>query len=380
MAMNALLPATYIQTDAELAAAVAALRHEPLLAVDTESNSMHAYRERVCLIQISTRSADYIIDPLSAVDLAPIGELLADPAIEKVFHAAEYDLICLKRDYNFSVNNLFDTMIAARICGYKNVGLGTLLGELIGVKLDKSHQRDDWGKRPLPASSLHYAQMDTHYLPDLREHFADRLAQLGLWQEARETFAELSPVPAANHQFDPDGYWRIALPNQLTPRQTAVLRELYLLRERFAQERDVPPFKVFSDRTLAQLARAQPRTTPELAGIEGMSNGQVRRYGSQILQAVAQGMNSAPPQQPPPRPPVDPIVVERYSKLRDWRRQRALARGVESDVIISREALWALAEQAPTTLEALQGIRGLGPWRIEQYGEELLRILRNGRK
>ncbi len=380
MAMNALLPATYIQTDAELAAAVAALRHEPLLAVDTESNSMHAYRERVCLIQISTRSADYIIDPLSAVDLAPIGELLADPAIEKVFHAAEYDLICLKRDYNFSVNNLFDTMIAARICGYKNVGLGTLLGELIGVKLDKSHQRDDWGKRPLPASSLHYAQMDTHYLPDLREHFAKRLAQLGLWQEARETFAELNPVPAANHQFDPDGYWRIALPNQLTPRQTAVLRELYLLRERFAQERDVPPFKVFSDRTLAQLARAQPRTTAELAGIEGMSNGQVRRYGSQILQAVAQGMNSAPPQQPPPRPPVDPIVVERYSKLRDWRRQRALARGVESDVIISREALWALAEQAPTTLEALQGIRGLGPWRIEQYGEELLRVLRNGRK
>lgn len=378
--MNALPPATYIQTDAELAAAIALLRHEPLLAVDTESNSMHAYRERVCLIQISTRSADYIIDPLSAVNLAPLGELLVDPAIEKVFHAAEYDLICLKRDYNFSVNNLFDTMIAARICGHKNVGLGTLLSELIGVQLDKSHQRDDWGKRPLPASSLHYAQMDTHYLPDLREHFADRLAQLGLWQEARETFAELNPVPAANHQFDPDGYWRIALPNQLTPRQTAVLRELYLLREQFAQERDVPPFKVFSDRTLAQLARAQPRTAAELTGIEGMSNGQVRRYGNQILKAIAQGIGAALPQQPPPRPPADPVVVERYSKLRDWRRRRALARGVESDVIISREALWALAEQAPTTLEALRGIRGLGPWRIEQYGEELLRVLRNGRK
>ncbi|MFQ3566844.1 MAG: HRDC domain-containing protein [Aggregatilineales bacterium] len=378
--MNALPPANYIQTDDELAAAVAMLRHEPLLAVDTESNSMHAYRERVCLIQISTRSADYIIDPLCAINLAPIGDLLADPAIEKVFHAAEYDLMCLKRDYNFSVNNLFDTMIAARICGYKNVGLGTLLSEFIGVKLDKSHQRDDWGKRPLPASSLHYAQMDTHYLPDLREHFADRLAQLGLWQEARETFAELNPAPAPNHQFDPDGYWRIALPNQLTPRQTAVLRELYLLRERVAQERDVPPFKVFSDRTLAQLARAQPKTAAELSGIEGMSNGQVRRYGSQILKAIAQGMGAALPQQPPPRPPADPVVVERYSKLRDWRRQRALARGVESDVIISREALWALAEQAPTTLEALRGIHGLGPWRIEQYGEELLRVLRNGRK
>src|SRR5690606_29531 len=132
---------------------------------DTESNSLYAYRERVCLIQLSTRSRDYILDPLIIVDMSPLAPLLADPGVEKVFHAAEYDLICLHRDYGFIVNNLFDTMVAARICGYKAIGLGSLLSEFLGVELDKRHQRDDWGERPLPPDSLRYAQMDTHYLP-----------------------------------------------------------------------------------------------------------------------------------------------------------------------------------------------------------------------
>ncbi len=126
MAVTTLPTLIYIDSDRDLAVLAEQLAGEPILAIDTESNSLYAYREQVCLIQVSTRSADYIIDPLAdEVDVHRLGPLLANPAIEKVFHAAEYDLMCLKRDYHFTITNLYDTMEAARVCGHQNIGLGT---------------------------------------------------------------------------------------------------------------------------------------------------------------------------------------------------------------------------------------------------------------
>jgi ribonuclease D len=177
-------PAVYIEHDDDFRQLIEQLTNEPLIAIDTESNSLHAYKERVCLVQLSTRSADYIIDPLRVADLSPLGDLLSNADIEKVFHAAEYDLMCLKRDYGFSIVNLFDTMIAARITGHKAIGLSKLLAEYCGVEGDKSHQRDDWGQRPLSEEGLLYAQMDTHFLPQLRDILTNRLQEMGRLREA----------------------------------------------------------------------------------------------------------------------------------------------------------------------------------------------------
>ena len=374
--MEQLRPATYIRKYEDLVRLADALRHEPMLAIDTESNSLYAYRERVCLVQLSTRQHDYILDPLIIVDMSPLGPLLANPGIEKVFHAAEYDLICLQRDYGFSVNNLFDTMIAARICGHKLVGLGSLLAEFQGVALDKRHQRDDWGQRPLPPDSLAYAQMDTHFLPALRDRLVEELTALGRWREATEAFAEATRVNLPDISFDPEGYWRIGMPNQLTRHQMAVLRELYLLRETLAETRDLPPFKVFSDKTLVQLAVAEPRKLGDLNDIDGMTPAQIRRYGKQVLRAIEQSDKNRLPSPPVRQPSADPEVVECYTLLREWRKQRAQERGVESDVIVSREALWTLAHRRPVTVEAMRDIEGLGPWRITAYGEDLLNVLK----
>lgn len=370
-----LTPAHYIKKEHDLQRLVDHLAHEPVIAIDTESNSLYAYRERVCLVQISTRTADYIIDPLALVDMGALAPLLANPAVEKIFHAAEYDLICLKRDYGFKVVNLFDTMVAARICGHKAIGLSNLLERYLDIKLDKSHQRDDWGRRPLSKASLLYAQMDTHYLPDLRDIFYEELTALHRWTEAREAFDDLCRVIPPDTQFDPEGYWDLALPNQLTRRQSAVLRELYLLRDRQAEQRDLPAFKILPDKTLVALAQLSPRTLGEMATVDGMTAGQIRRFGKPILQAIERGAASALPH-PPSRPPAaDPRLVELYSVLREWRKIRARERGVESDVIISRDALWRLAQKIPTTLDEMMGIPGLGPWRLEAYGAELLEIL-----
>ncbi|MBK8022495.1 MAG: ribonuclease D [Chloroflexi bacterium] len=162
---------------------------------------------------------------------------------KKVFHAAEYDLTCLRRDYGFQLNNLFDTMIAARVCGFKETGLGSLVRHYFDVSMDKSHQRDDWGRRPLPRSSLIYAQMDTHFLLPLRDHLDAALTESGRREEASEWFAEACHLPPArSRQYDGEqSFWRLALPNHLSVEQATILKAIYHVREEIARHRDVPP-------------------------------------------------------------------------------------------------------------------------------------------
>lgn len=371
-----LKPAAYIKLDRDLIELAVRLRDEPLLAIDTESNSLHAYRERVCLVQLSTRTHDYIIDPFTIGDLSPLGDLLANPTIEKVFHAGEYDIMCLKRDFGFEFKNLFDTMIAARIAGRKLFGLSDLVRDCLGIELDKSHQLDDWGQRPLPKDSLLYAQFDTHYLPALRDLLHAGLEERGRLPEAAEAFTDLCEAPAAvDARDEADGYWRLGLPRKLPRRQMAILRELYLLREQIAEQRDTPPFKVMTNETLIELVWTQPETMRELDNLRGLSPVLIRRDGKRILQAIELGKKSQPPQ-PPPKPHTpSPEIVERFMALKEWRKNRAVERGVESDIILPKETLWALAHKAPTTLDDMQGINGLRPWRLSTYGVELLEVI-----
>jgi ribonuclease D len=372
-------PPVWVDTPARLAALAADLSHQPLIAVDTESNSLHAYRERVCLIQFSTADTDYIVDPLALPDLSPLSAPLAKPVIEKIFHAAEYDLICLRRDFGWQINSLFDTMIAARTLGWQQMGLAALLEAYFGVKVNKRHQRADWGARPLTADQLAYARLDTHYLIPLREKLTRDLRAKGCWPEAREAFERLSrlngnaiPAPAA---FDPESFWRISGARDLTPRQAAALRELFIYREDIARRHDRPPFKVMSEATLLALAQAAPATLDELKPIPGMTDGQIRRHGAQLLQAISRGRKAHAPR-PPAQERHDNDVLERYETLRRWRKQRAQERGVESDVIVPREVLWEIALNPPQAPADLAAVAGFGPVRRAKYGEEIIRALR----
>lgn len=368
-----LTPPHLIETEAELLALVPVLAAAPALAVDTESNSLFVYRERVCLIQFSTPQADYVVDPLQA-DVRPLAPLFANPAQPKIFHAAEYDLICLKRDYGFEVRTLFDTMVAARTLGWPQTGLAALLETRFGVKTNKKFQRANWGRRPLTPEQLDYARLDTRYLFDLRDLLvkdllaADRLAEA---EEEFERLLRLKPEPAAP---DPHAFWRVSGARDLDPRQAALLRELHGYREAQAQRHDLPPFKVMGDDTLLALARRAPEALADLRGVVGMTEGQIRRHGEALLAAVQRG-RQAPPVRPP-RPVLEPDEVrERYERLRQWRKHKGQARGVESDVILPREALWELARRAPRTAEELHTLEHLGPWRRQAYGAEVLKLI-----
>lgn len=375
MSVPSLPPATYITTYDALCQLVEQLSQETLIALDTESNSMHAYRGQVCLIQLSTRKRDYIIDPLVIDDMQPFGQLLTNPNIEKIFHAAEYDLICMQRDFGFSIANVFDTMLASRLLGAPNVGLADVLAAHFGVKPDKRHQLDDWGERPLAEESLIYAQMDTHYLPDLRDELRIELIDAHLLEEAAEIFRDLQYIDVEEKQFDPDGYWKIGRPRALDRREMAYLREFYLIRDAIAQEEDVPPYKIMSNKALVKMAQKPPTNFKDLFDMREVSPKYVREYGEEILNAAERGHQGKTPR-PPRIPRKDSVMIDRYSALHAWRKGVAEQRGIDSSLILPKSLLWQIAEQLPTSHQHLSQITGMGSWRLGRYGEDILAITR----
>ena len=369
-------PPVLVADEAALGRLVGELAACPVVAVDTESNSLHAYRERVCLIQFSTPDADYIVDPIRLPELNALAPFFANPDQQKVFHAAEYDLICLRRDYRFEFTNIFDTMSAARTLGWPQVGLAAILDTHFGVTMNKKYQRADWKRRPLTPEQLDYARLDTHYLVALRDKQLEALTESGHWAEAHEEFERLARLrgDSDNAAPDPAAFWRVNGARDLTPAQAAVLQALFAYREQQAERMDRPPFKVMGEATLMELARRAPRRAEDLQGVPGMTPEQIQRHANGVLQAIQQGVD-APPQRAPQADREPDDVQDRYDRLHTWRKNRARARGVESDVILPRTALWDLARRPPRTHGELAHIADFGPWRRETYGEEILALL-----
>jgi len=283
-------PPLLVSDPATLALLVDAVRAEPVVAVDTESNSFHVYRERVCLLQISTRAADYVVDPL-AVDPAPLGEVLCDGR-ETVLHGADYDVRCLSREYGWRLPRLFDTMAAARRLGRQGLGLSALVESHFGVRLSKAFQRSDWGQRPLSGAQLAYAALDTHYLLALRDLLVAELDARGAVEQARREFDRIAAVVPRERVFDPEGHRRLRGARELDPPGRAVLRALYVAREERARALDRPPFKVLGEDAMIAIAQRLPRDAEELGRIPGVTPSVLRRLGDEILSAVRA---SAPP-------------------------------------------------------------------------------------
>ena len=350
------------------------LADQPNLAVDTESNSLFAYREQVCLIQFSTSESDFLVDSMAFSDLTALAPIFADPHIQKTFHAAEYDVLCLKRDFGFHFNNLFDTMLAARILGRKEVGLGSILEAEFNVQVDKRQQRANWGQRPLPGYLLDYARQDTHFLIPLGERLERQLGEKGLLPLAQEDFRRVCQVEA-NPENGKSDCWRVNGVHQLSPQQVAVLQELCIYRDDVARNRNRPLFKVISDHTLHAIASHLPSNLEELKTLPGMTNHQLNRHGKALLQAVQHGLQ-AEPVHPPRNVRPDERFLARVEVLKQWRKQKAKELQVESDIILPRDLLHQLAARNPQDMGALSVCLSDVPWRRERYGEEILKVLK----
>jgi ribonuclease D len=368
-----LLPPIWVDRQTSFEKMVADLSAQSRVAVDTESNSLHAYREQVCLIQFSTPQTDYIIDPFVFEELSALGPLFANPRIEKIFHAAEYDLICLKRDFGFEFANLFDTMYAARVLGYQFVGLDNMLSEKLDIKVDKRHQKADWAARPLTSSQIDYARFDTHYLFHLRDILEQELVEKDRLQLAREDFARATKVEQPREKVNGSSWRRFSARKDVSQRELTILSELCNFRDQIAEHMDRPPFKVVDDDTLLAIVRNPPEKDVDLAAI-GLTPKQIRLWGDEILAAVKRGNEAPLVEREHVRRPSD-AMLRRLEKLKNWRKTRAKELGVESDVVLPKVYLNSLAENPPRGLEDLRSILVDSPWRYQQYGAQLLKLL-----
>ncbi len=355
----------------------AQLQREAVIAVDLEADSLHSYQDKVCLLQFSTPTATVLVDPLAIGDLSSLKAVLADGAVRKVFHAADYDIRCLHRDFGIEINGLFDTMIACQFLGEEKVGLADTLNKYFGVQLDKRYQRADWSKRPLEEGMIRYAAEDTRYLLQLTEKLEAQLVAKGRLSWAQEEFALLEQV--RHNSTDGPFFLRFKKANTLTGRQLAVLEELLQWRDREARRRDCPPFKVLNNAPLLEVARSLPANMRALSKVEGIVPRLAGRYGGALLTAVEEGLNIPEGELPvyprgEPRQR-DPEAEARLVLLKKWRTKMAKELEMDPGVLINNASLEEVARRQPRCVEDLAEFKAMKNWQRQVLGEGIVAAL-----
>ncbi len=374
--------ATWITTADEFASLAERIRREPVVALDTESDSLYHYREKVCLVQAGFRSSPpVLIDPLVLKNLSPLAEVAAGGEVELVFHGADYDVACLKRDFAFRFANLFDTMVASRFLGETDFGLVACLHRELGVHASKDERLADWSCRPLDPEQEVYALEDVAHLVALRDRLVDRLREAGREAWVREECAAVADLPAAASGPEPADFRNAPGARDLDPRGLAVLKALYEAREARCRATDRPRYKVAGDRDLLLLAQGRPHSVGALLALPHVPRN-LRRTPGPWLEAIARGMDSPPVHldPPPPRPRSDPRVSERIGRLRAYRPEAAARLALDPGLLLPQRLIVALAVEAPRDLDAMAHIEGFRRWRVEVLGADLLRVLHPSRR
>ena len=320
------------------------LESEPLLALDTESNSLHTYRERVCLIQIATVGDIFLLDPLAITDLSALGRMLANPSISKVAHGSNYDVRCLHRDYGFTVRSLFDTELAARFLGTAKTNLASVLEGFLEVEIAKSRalQTSDWGRRPLSRLAIDYAASDVKFLPELARELRRHLSTVHRLEWVIEECQRLEEVRQAPPADTDVSMLRIKGSGRLGARSLAVLKQLFLFRENEAQRMNCPPFRVMTNEALLTLADSPDL---QLHRVRGLPIGIARRTGEQIQEAIQRGRDGPIMHHPrqPKKKPWEAEAQARLKLLKAWRFQQGAALGLDQALVWPTASLERLA-------------------------------------
>lgn len=351
------------------------------ISIDTESNSLYSYRERMCLLQISSDNINAVVDTLK-VNLKPILPIFANPKVEKIFHSADSDIRVIKNTANCVFVNIFDVMIAAKYLGLTHCGLDSLVNHYLGIVLDKKYQKADWGKRPLTKPMLDYAAGDTKYLKQLRDIMGEELRTQGKLNEATEHFSHIAEVEPHGHpDFDKEGFYNIRGAGRLNGQGLAVLRELYIAREKAAIRFDTPPFKVVSEDYMFRLSSAPMEALENLKSFRGSSHYVLEKHGEWILKAIRRGLEcrKQPVQKKPAEKPgrkMDAVRM-RFLAMKKWRKEVAERRNMLPETVLDNALLEKLAFAQPRTMEDLKKIKGIPPEKLNAYGKELLEFFKS---
>jgi ribonuclease D len=347
-----------INTQEQLAAFLPVVKSAAWLALDTEADSLHAYPEKVCLIQISTTQGDRLVDPLAGIDIAPFLSALAGR--ELIFHAADYDLRLLRKHHEFTPSIIFDTMLAARLLGERQFGLSSLVEKFLGVKLDKGSQKADWARRPLTEKMETYARNDTRYLKPLEEKLKAELQGKGRLEWHQASCARLILECSRPVVVDEDSVWRVKGSTLLERAALAVLRELWRWREREALAANRPPFFVLAHEKMVEISVAVAERKP----VDPLIPNRMHPRRRDNLQAAIQTARSVPPEKFPEKirhRSQRPTEAEfrRFREFEKRRDKRAQELGVDPTIIAPKSALGDLARNWD------QHAPELMPWQLE---------------
>lgn len=377
----------FVDDASTLAKTARELAKAPVIGVDTESDSFHHYQEKVCLIQFSDLERDYIVDPLSIPDLTPLESIFANRDQVKIFHGADYDIVCMKRDFGFEIHNIFDTMIASQMAGLPRFGLADLIEGFFGHHIDKQYQRHDWAKRPLLQEHIQYARGDTHFLLAIREILIRRLRQVGRLGHLREECRILERRKWEPRDADPHQWLKTKNSRHLDPKALRILRALWHFRDDQARRSDRPAFKVLPDSVLVRVAEKQPRSQADLDQVFRGKTAMKKRYGAGMIEAVERGLAD---ERPIPRPKRKKPTKKKgppsrlsgkaaettMAALKEWRNELTSRDDLYTPLTTaSNSVLKEIARVRPTTLDELQAIPDVRRWQVIDYGETILDIL-----
>lgn len=366
----------YISEQTEWDAVAVKLQESARLALDTERNGRYAYRERICLIQISDGEETFLLDPLTVGDLSALGHILDDESVTKALHGSEEDIRFFHRDFGFSVSNLFDTGMAARLLGVPRPNLGAVLEEFCGVVIpkDRQLQMSHWGLRPLSRAALDYAASDVHHLLTLVDELDYQLDKAGRQEWVGEECQRISELRHPPEEPLDTAYRRVKGWDSLDPRQMAVLRELYAFRDGKACVWDMPVHQAASNDDLLTLAQSNGIVE---RGTGGMLAG--RCFG-ELLDAIQRGMDG--PEEPKPeRPdaPPEPWTPERRERLKSLKRWRA---NLSGDLGIAVSHIWPtpslerIALRPDLLRRELEGGEGeVRHWQSAEFNEGLAQLV-----
>ncbi|HUT37631.1 MAG TPA: HRDC domain-containing protein [Planctomycetota bacterium] len=377
------VPLRYVDTAQALHELVARLHGAGRIALDTEADSLHSYYEKVCLIQLATEDDICLVDPLAGLDLSGLLEVLARTPL--LFHGADYDLRMLRASLGFRPRGeVHDTLIAAQVIGFEEVGLATLAQRFCGVTLTKSSRKADWSRRPLTPAQLAYAADDVRYLAPIADALLEEVRRLGRYHWYRESCERMVEATARDRARDPEDAWRIKGLKGLGRQQLAFVRELWRWRESEAQRTDRPPFMVLGNaqlRDLAVWATAHPTAS--------LSHGPKlpRNCRGRRLRALERALEHArrlpqsewPRTRPAPRPNRRPGGSKQaVNTLMAECARIAADLGLSPPLLASRAALEAIVARRPRSASDILACSAMLPWQVELLAPTILKVLATG--
>ncbi len=371
----------WVRDAAGLAELAAAMHEAAWVALDSEANSMFAYRERVCLIQLNVGGALWLVDPLAiagtasaparAETFAPLAAPLAAPELRVWMHGGGNDVAGLERDFGLSFANVFDTQQAASFLGWQRTGYAAVVAEICGVELAKEHTQHDWGLRPILIEALRYALDDVIHLPDIGAELESQIRAADLEEELELANRSIEQITVSKAGFDPTRMWKLKGATELRRDRLPVLAALYAWRDQKGRELDYPPGRLIANEPLVLLAARAPRDAEALRRSR-LRGAFIRKHADELLEVINKAL-AEPPKVPDKakrkHPPA--ATVARDKALRSWRREEAERREVPAHVVLPPRALEWIATHTAANLDECPE---LGRKRIARYGATLRKL------